>query len=256
MKKKRVLLFSSGMDSYIINQLEQPDVLLFINNKSEYAELEMNFLKKMKYGNLVILDDFINMKKIERPDGVIPLRNMYFVAAAAEYGDEILMGVTNGDMLTDKDYVFSGLMTDLLRHFYADARFDREASNIRVDFSNKRFTKVDLIIELAHKREREGSETPFGDVARELAENTFSCYHPNENGRPCCVCKSCMRKYLSVLTATSIDLTVYGDPYYPKLEVERIKELIKEEKSHFRGRESEDIIKALNKLMKQKTCVV
>ena len=45
---KKVLLFSAGMDSYMINQLEEPDVLLFINNKSAYADIEEKFLRNLQ----------------------------------------------------------------------------------------------------------------------------------------------------------------------------------------------------------------
>ena len=47
-KGKKVLLFSAGMDSYMINQLEKPDVLLFINNKSVYANIEEKFLRNLQ----------------------------------------------------------------------------------------------------------------------------------------------------------------------------------------------------------------
>ena len=37
---KKVLLYSGGMDCYIINRLENPDVLMFIDNKSNYSSME------------------------------------------------------------------------------------------------------------------------------------------------------------------------------------------------------------------------
>ena len=86
---KKVLLFSSGMDSYIINKLEKPDVLLFIDNKSNYSELEMKYLKSVGYDNLIFVEDFINHSKIELSNMIIPSRNLYFAMIAANFGEEI-----------------------------------------------------------------------------------------------------------------------------------------------------------------------
>src|SRR5574344_1570326 len=115
---KKVLLYSGGMDCYIINRLENPDVLLFIDNKSNYSSMEKELLLKRKetdesLKNLVIVEDFINMSLIERDDYIIPSRNAYFILKAAEYDDEIILGATAGDRSTDKDIRFANMMTDL-----------------------------------------------------------------------------------------------------------------------------------------------
>ena len=41
---KKVLLCSSGMESYIINAIEKPDVCLFIDSKSKYSGVEKEWL--------------------------------------------------------------------------------------------------------------------------------------------------------------------------------------------------------------------
>ena len=136
---KKVLLFSSGMDSYIINQLEKPDVLLFIDNKSNYSELEMKYLKSLNYPNLVFVEDFINHSSIELENMIIPARNLYFVTIAANFGEEIILGATAGDRSTDKDYKFAELSSQLLSHIYSLSHWSRKGE-VRVNLKYKTWT--------------------------------------------------------------------------------------------------------------------
>ena len=212
---KKVLLFSGGMDCYIISQLEDPDVLLYLNNNSNYAKDEIQFLKSKQeeglFKNLKIVD-FMDMSALERSDYIIPSRNAYFILRAAEFGDEIILGATSGDRSTDKDYTFAGQMTALLNHIYEKSHWVGERSrNIHVNFKYKDFTKQMLIKALIEKR-RVQMNLSFGDatafVVEELCNNSTSCYDFKESeGRryACGVCKPCTRKWLAILGATGYD---------------------------------------------------
>ncbi len=64
---KKVLLCSAGMDSYIINKLEKPDVCLFIDTKSNYSGIEKEWMIRNKehYNNLVIMDNVLDLSMVE-----------------------------------------------------------------------------------------------------------------------------------------------------------------------------------------------
>lgn len=246
---KKVLLFSSGMDSYIINKLEKPDTLLFIDNKSNYAQIERKFIESQGYENLIILDDFIDMSKIERKDFIIPSRNLYFVTIAAEYGDEIILGATAGDRSTDKDLKFAELSSELLNHIYSESHWSK-GRDIKVSLKYKSFTKRDLIMKYFYKKIEENPTMPFREIqtnlAEELVNNSFSCYTPI-NGYQCNRCKPDTRKYLAILSAINVDISKYykyspRDYFTPEVIEEWIK---KESSSNNRGRESEEIIETL-----------
>ena len=90
---KKVLLCSSGMDSYIIDKLEKPDICLFIDSKSNYSSIEKQWMieNKEHYNNLVILDDVLDLSMVELDNFIVPLRNLFFVAYGTYFGDEIIL---------------------------------------------------------------------------------------------------------------------------------------------------------------------
>lgn len=203
---KKVLLFSSGMDSYIINQLEKPDVLLFIDNKSNYSTLERKYLESLDYPNLVIVDDFINHSSIELDNMIIPARNLYFAMIAANFGEEIILGATAGDRSTDKDLKFAELTSELLSHIYSLSHWS-EKGNIHVNLKYKSWTKQELVKEYI-KRNLSDNVSVHTLVNRLLFES-FSCYHPTSAGGQCNRCKPDLRKYLAIYGATDIDTNYF-----------------------------------------------
>lgn len=250
---KKVLLFSSGMDSYIINQLEKPDVLLFIDNKSNYSELEMKYLKSLNYPNLVFVEDFINHSSIELENMIIPARNLYFVTIAANFGEEIILGATAGDRSTDKDYKFAELSSQLLSHIYSLSHWSRKGE-VRVNLKYKTWTKKDLIQGfINHNFGKRISMLQSIDL---LLRDSFSCYYPTKNDGQCNKCKPDLRKYLAILAATGIDT----DYYYPvgnKPSEYFTEEVINHwicdlEEDSSRGEESREIIEVLKTLKQNK----
>lgn len=215
---KSVLLYSGGMDSYIISKLETFDTLLYVNSKSKYATIEIEFLKKQ--GLNVIIDERLDLSDLEMDSAMVPLRNLYFVMIASYYGDRIVLGATAGDRSTDKDFIFAEKTSDLLSHIYQKSWWC-EGRKIFVDLRYKAYTKKDLLDEYVAK----------GFSLDELANNSFSCYHPVEpvllmgtpglpfplrfrqQALPCGVCKPCIRKWLTLLEY-DIDISdqFAGDP--------------------------------------------
>ncbi len=252
---KKVLLFSSGMDSYIISKIEQPEVLLFIDNRSKYAQREKEFLKTQNYSNLIFVDDFINMSSIEREDAIIPSRNLYFCAIAANYGDNIIMGATAGDRSTDKDITFANQMSQVLSHIHEPSHWC-PGREIKILLPYKNSTKQDLIRSYIQWKlsqvvlEDQDEKQITKEVIDELVNNSWSCYHPTADGEQCNTCKPDLRKFLAILGATGIDISdrykISPRAYFTKEVIEQW--IQKESGDNNRGRESQEIIETLKNL--------
>ena len=90
---KKVLLYSGGADSWLIDKLWKPDVKLYVNIHGEYNVAEMKRLP----ADVKVLD-FPLLGQFEDPEThFVPLRNLYFLMLATHYGDHICFGATRGD---------------------------------------------------------------------------------------------------------------------------------------------------------------
>lgn len=180
--KNKVLLYSGGMDSWLINKIWKPDVLLYVNLKGRYNAQEMKHLPE----NCKVID--FDLAAFERDDKIIPLRNLYLVMLATNYladeGGEICLGATAGDRVLDKSYTFAEKASDLLTYLYSSQWWNPIAKDIKVSLDFKDKTKVDLI-----KMYQE-----MGGTVEEVWNDSFSCYEPDEDGNICYACKPCFRK--------------------------------------------------------------
>ena len=90
---KKVLLYSGGTDSWLIDKIWKPDVKLYLDINSKYSNDEIERLP----GD-VIVEDFRMLGKFENPNtAYVPFRNLLFIALAAQYGDIICLGAVKGD---------------------------------------------------------------------------------------------------------------------------------------------------------------
>ena len=73
---KKVLLYSGGMDSWLIDKLWKPDIRLYVDMNTRYSKEEM---KRLPDDTII---ERLDLSKWEREDKIIPLRNMYLIAMA------------------------------------------------------------------------------------------------------------------------------------------------------------------------------
>ena len=182
---KKVLLYSGGMDSWLIDKLWKPDIRLYVNMHTTYSEQEISKLSE----DVTIVD--FPLGQWERPDAIIPLRNLYLIMVACNItGDEdveICVGATDGDRSTDQSKEFFMQCEELLGYLYKPQHWIPNGKSIKVitDYKNK--TKTQLLEQYI----KEG-----GDV-EEAFMRSLSCYHPNHSGEPCWYCKPCFRKFVA-----------------------------------------------------------
>lgn len=184
--KGKVLLYSGGMDSWLIDHLIKPDTILFVrihtaNNEVEYAKL----LKLVEEGKidttrLNVVD--YDLSEYERPSQnyFLPLRNLHFVTLAAHYGNEIYLGATGSSTHYDKTTLFAEKAGDVISYLLSETK----EGPVVVKLPFRDTTKTELLKMFVDN----------GGNIEEAYNATVSCYNPT-NGKPCMSCTSCTSKF-------------------------------------------------------------
>lgn len=222
---RKVLLYSGGMDSWLIDKIWQPDVRLYVDMCTQYSREEIDRLPSR------VIIQKLDLSRWEREDKIIPLRNIFLIGIACNYGDDICLGATAGDRILDKSIKFGKKYQDLLQYLYQEQHWT-ERRNIRVNLSFKRFTKTQLLRMYLDKG---------GDI-NEAFTASFSCYTPI-HGHPCWQCKPCYRKFVAFwLNGYKFDSsTISAVISYIRMEIlPQIKE-----KTYGRKQEEKEILKVL-----------
>lgn len=171
---KKVLMYSGGMDSWIIDKLWKPDIKVFVNFHTPSAEEEIKRLSS----DVIIKD--IDLKEFEVQDShkLMPLRNLLLSIIGSYYGDEICLGSIGGSVHYDNTPEFAAKTTELLNMLYKE-----QNRTIEVVLPYAGISKTELI-----RRYKEVG----GDLNKAYNES-FSCYEPI-NGKECGKCPSCLQK--------------------------------------------------------------
>lgn len=224
--RKKVLLYSGGMDSYIFSYLEKPDLCLYIDVHGVYSKKERDNLILPPYGQLII--DVLDIGKFERENLILPMRNAYFILNAIQYGEDIILGAMSGDRSFDKNDWFAKLMEMVTNYMWQEQHWT-ERRKIKIHLPGKDKTKTELLKEFM----LEGGDPKF------LYES-ISCYDPKT--LHCGKCKACARKWvamehcmLSTSKLFSQNPALYFGPYIEQIET-----------STYRGaKEDKEILQAL-----------
>lgn len=170
---KKVLLYSGGMDSYIISKLWKPDVKIYFDYNTEQTKEERKRLPK----DVIVKE--LPIGEYTENDGIntIPLRNLIFSAIAINYGDKVAIGGLKTDLHYDKKPEFAKLCTELFNSVLTKERNKREVE-IVIPYAD--YTKTDLVEEYFRK----------GGTIKELETNSWSCHTPKAD-KPCGNCQAC-----------------------------------------------------------------
>lgn len=181
---KKVLLYSGGMDSWLIDKIWKPDIKLYIDINGRYSQEEIKRLPED------VIIEKLDLGKFEREDKIIPMRNLFFITLASLYGDEICLGATAGDRVLDKSIDFGKKAEELLTYLWQPQHWT-SGKKIKINLDFKDYSKVDLL-EIYKKQ--------GGDLEKAFKE-TFSCYYPRITGEECWACKPCFRKVVAFTIA-------------------------------------------------------
>jgi len=237
---KKILLYSGGLDSWLIARIWKPDVKIYIDINGSYSEQE-----KERLPDDVIIEH-LDLSKWERDDKIIPMRNLYFLMVSANYatGDpkekyEICLGATGGDRVLDKSPEFANKVTDLFNYLY-QPQWWTNGKTFRINLDFKDFTKFELLEQYLNM---DGS-------LNEAWSGSFSCYHPTEDGKECWSCKPCFRKFVTFYMmgktfSEDVEIPIYK--YMSNNVIPKIKD-----GTYGRGEQEEKDIKTVYSLLEQK----
>ena len=174
-----VLLYSGGMDSYIIRKLLKPDKCLYIDFGIEQNKYERNLLP----ADVEVVELPLHQFMSKDGNNVILLRNLIFAAIAVNYGDDILLGGVADDVHYDSSIEFVEKETELFNSFLKNEGLPP----VRVRAPFKTLTKEELLRKYVDS----------GNDVDDLLKYSWSCYSP-ENGKECGHCTACKRKMLAI----------------------------------------------------------
>lgn len=202
MEEKKVLLYSGGTDSWLIDKLWKPDKKIYINIHGFYSQDEINKLPED-----VEVIDFPFLGTTEELDtNYVPLRNLYFLMIASNYGNHICYGATRSDRGSrDKCEEF----VDLTQQIF-------DFCLIGNSFTKDRYIKICKDFVKLNKFEIIQKYLDEGGTIEEFVNDSFSCYHSN-NGVECMHCKQCYKKFLEAY--------YFGYRYAEDVELEMIEYL-------------------------------
>ena len=181
-KKSEILLFSGGLDSFILyHYLNKPKTLYF-NLGHRYAHKELKVIlpsEKPKRPGLVpntIIDFSYTLTEWEKEDAHIPFRNILLAMGASRYADIVYLGGVIDDRVNDNTPVAHADITAFI------SRYAGREVQVRAPFSEMGWSKIDAIRWFKKK---------YGRKADRLLLSTLSCFHPVEER--CMNCPACFR---------------------------------------------------------------
>ena len=178
---KKVLLYSGGMDSWLIDKIWKPDVKIYINIHGAYSEEE---IKKLPSDVKIIDCPFLGQFEEDKTK-YIPLRNLYFLMIASHYGEHICFGATAGDYgAIDKRPEFIDKAQDIINYTLGNQSVS-EGKQIKIEKKFVYMSKYEIVEEYLNQG---------GDIKTAI-DSTFSCFEPKD-GKECLNCKPCFRKFM------------------------------------------------------------
>ena len=177
---KKVLLYSGGMDSYIISKLWNPDVRLYIDYGTNQTKIERSRLPD----DVIVVDLPLSQFMSDDGKNVIKLRNLIFAAIAVNFGDIVALGGVADDVHFDSSEEFVNAETELFNKFFRTEGLN----DVKIVVPYKNYTKEELL----------DLYVSSGYSLDELIENSWSCYNPTDAGTECGECIACKRKISAI----------------------------------------------------------
>lgn len=186
-----VLMFSGGLDSYILWKLYKPDRVVTCDLQHRYRRKETTAISQLvdvdielREKDRLITDYRLHLGDVEQGSGYIPMRNLFLAMIGSLYGERVMMGTTLGESSRDKDSKFLRNTNKLLKHLYGRT-WGNDKQKIDIVFPARYTTKATLV--------KKYLEAGYPASALNL---TVSCYH--ETKWRCGECNACFRRWVAM----------------------------------------------------------
>jgi 7-cyano-7-deazaguanine synthase in queuosine biosynthesis len=183
---KKVLLYSGGLDSWLISKLWQPDVCLYVNTGTDYGREELKRLPS----NVIIVEFPLAQFEWKDNTRTIPMRNMFLSMIGAMYGNLICLGSLVGDNAVDKTPEFMSKANVIFEHLWQPYK-TYEGKKVELVMPFKSYTKTDLLKTYLQQ----------GGRIEDAFNESFSCFSPIKTSKEksCYNCQPCIRKAIAFL---------------------------------------------------------
>ena len=195
---KHVILNSGGMDSalmmYYLRKTIGADQLLsvFVSVKQKYEKKEStsaaNLASRMGIEHVKMQGGHI--ANFEHSSGIIPFRNAELILNAAQYGDDLYLGVLKDEVNSDKSEEFLSAMVQVLDISHT-AQYWTKGRKFRIHTPLKQATKTEHLANVYAN----GSQKDWLAVL-----NTVSCY--SDTKTHCGACPSCFKRWVALAIVT------------------------------------------------------
>lgn len=201
MSTKEILLYSAGLDSFPAwHYLGKPPALYFdVGHRYRDHEYRAIDTLRRRCGIRLSVSRQLDLSQWEEPDGIIPLRNIYFAMLASHRADTIWCIGVKGDHTADKNPQAFTRMSAFISEY--------AGREIRVDSPFWDMTKTEIV------RWYLSQPLPVQDLL-----DTFSCLNPGSSELHCGQCGACLRRWISLVN-NGIDAKFATNPW----EWERVK---------------------------------
>lgn len=187
-----VLLYSSGLDSELYRLLEEPELLLTFKSGARYEKFEIEQINHLracgKITEDLVVDETLNFASLEDNNLVVPMRNIFYILRALEYGNEVLLGVSSYDMHYDKQPDVLNALAGFVQNYYYFREVPEtwESVHPRVLTPYRDWSKGQMLRE-AIERGTDVSHIP-----------TLRTCYSSTSKKGCGKCKSCLHKAMAL----------------------------------------------------------
>lgn len=195
---KHVILNSGGMDSalmmyYLRRSVGAENLLsVFVSVKQKYEKKEScsaaNLASRMGIEHVRMQGGHI--ANFEHSSGIIPFRNAELILNAAQYGDDLYIGVLKDEVNSDKSEEFLSAMVRVLDISHT-AQYWTNGRKFRIHTPLKNATKTHHLADVYAN----GSQKEWLAIL-----NTVSCY--SDTRTHCGACPSCFKRWVALATVT------------------------------------------------------
>ena len=179
---KTVVLYSGGLDSWLVSKIFPHDVLLYVDIGTPGSKEELRRIRQGRIDENVVVEKLdISRFEVLEKNFMLPLRNLYLCMVAMNYGSNIILGSVKTDQNIDNTTQFTKLASDILT--FLSPQVYGEHVSVEVSNPARSLTKKDLLKRYVMR----------GGSLEVAWESTMSCYSPI-NGKECGNCLSCRLK--------------------------------------------------------------
>ena len=192
-----VLLNSGGADSFLIELLTGGtwiDTHVFVDVGQPYVKKELRSARRTaKYFNKPLQAiKATDVGRFETPSGIMPYRNLVLLTTAALFGENLYLGVLEGEINSDKSTEFLRA-TETVLDISHRKQYWTEGKAHRINTPLMNGSKVDHYVQVR----RNYSIEDWSALLK-----TVSCYGSDDGPKQCGVCPSCFKKWVALTCAT------------------------------------------------------